>query len=128
MGPRFRTWHSPSFMLTRLVVDITGVYYLCREVTIPRCILIIAGNAFTLATLRISNVKQMYRLIDETLAQAVEWIIERFPERQAQGSNQQEEQMSSEASARFLPLDTCLWKCFLLDPANRWCGRDRGCR
>ena len=79
-------------MLTRLVVDITGVYYLCIEVTIPGCILIIAGNAFTLATLRISNIKQMYCLIDETLAQAVEWIVERFPERQAQGSNQREEQ------------------------------------
>lgn len=88
MGPHFRTWHFPSFMLPRLVVDITGVYYLFIEATIPGCILIIAGNAFTLATLRISNIKQMYRLIDETLAQAVEWIVERFPERQAQGSNQ----------------------------------------
>ena len=88
----FRTWHSPSLLLTRLVVDITSVYYLCTEATIPGCILIIVGNTFTLASLRIPNIKKTYRLIDATLAQAVEWIAERFPERQAQGSNQRVEQ------------------------------------
>ena len=92
IGHRFRIWRSPSLLLTRLVVDITSVYYLCTEATIPGCILIIVGNTFTLASLRIPNIKKTYRLIDETLAQAVEWIAERFPERQAQGSNQRVEQ------------------------------------
>lgn len=97
-------------MPTRLVVDITGMYYLYTEVTVPGCILIIAGNAFTVATLRISNIKQMYCLIDEILAQAVEWIVERFPERQAQGSNQREEQdvergISEIPTSEYMPVE-----------------------